>query len=129
MFSLWMKRCIATSNDHERGSCAGINTSRLFSTLCKVYLAAKHSHTQKPPRFSLDGFCRCVAFAWSFLRRAISNAAAPASPLGRTARYASLSALPVCRGQRSPMVGMLSPVLMLIKQRCCPNGFTRILAR
>ena len=69
------------------------------------------------PRRLLPLRCICLDV---FLRRAVSNAAAPTSPLvARLQRNAGTS--PVCRGQRSPMRGMLSPATTLIKQRCCPN--------
>jgi hypothetical protein len=59
-------------------------------------LDALRNTTQKPPRVSLDGLCRCVVFAW----RCASSSGARTRCLflfGRTASIRRLVALPVCR--------------------------------
>jgi hypothetical protein len=65
----------------------------------------------KAAKVALDGSCRCVALASGLLRRAVLERSPSLLATGRKAN----DALPVCRGQRVPMQGMLSPAMMLIK--------------
>jgi hypothetical protein len=90
--------------------------------LSKEANASEVAITQEPPRFPSTALAVALRLFKGLLRRAISNTAAP--PRHWTHRLLRQhSALPVCRGQRSPTLIMCDWRRCRSSQLCCPALF------
>jgi len=79
-------------------------------------------HNAKAAKVSLDGLCRCVAFAKGLLRRALlERSPSLLSHRTHSLHCEAVNASPVCRGERSLILSIWHLRRCQTSQRCCPN--------